>query len=164
MSAGCGSTGREQSDPNTTSCRSGLNCQHLFLKATRCIVSVQRERGGAVWIQGQPSLRPRLQFSLSGIYIKQHYWLPALAALHQRTLCLVSVVCLLLDPIGRWLRQPAARPIDASPRGGIHRCRSCWLFAPRICQLCLWLFVDSSKTAKSEKSEKQPSHLVNLKV
>ncbi len=51
MSAGCGSIGREQSDPaplqsNIMSCWSVLNCRHLFHKATRCIVLVQREEGG----------------------------------------------------------------------------------------------------------------------
>lgn len=49
MSAGCGSIGREQSDPaplqsNIMSRWYRLNCQHLFHKATRCIVLVQRER------------------------------------------------------------------------------------------------------------------------
>lgn len=61
MSAGCGSIGREQSDPaplqsNSVSCWSWQNWQHLFHKATRCIVVVQRVGEAVVCIQGQPSL------------------------------------------------------------------------------------------------------------
>lgn len=124
MSAGCGSIGREQSDPaplqsNIMSRWSRLNCQHLFHKATRCIVLVQREEeeeGGAavlVCIQGQPSLRLRVSSASQESTSNKTIDCQRLQCSTRGALCLVSFVCRRPDPTRWWLSQPEAQPVDA---------------------------------------------------
>lgn len=101
MSAGCGSIGREQSDPaplqsNIMSCWSGLNCQHLFHEASRCIVFVQRERGAVVCIQGQPSLRLRVSSASQESTSNKTIDCQRLQCSTRGALCLASFVCLCL--------------------------------------------------------------------
>lgn len=73
-----------------------LNCQHLFHKATRCIVFVQREGGAVVCIQGQPSLRLWVSSASQGSTSNKTIDCQRSQCSTRGALCLVSFVCVCL--------------------------------------------------------------------